>query len=140
VRYHLQQSRKCQIESFKSNLRLRVFVYLINQTALALEFQWLLCLYSQLSQIPQDHEKRQVAIDSDAEIRIIYSKTADGSKWVQTTHGERFVQLEMLIRCRRQVELLCVSKQCSIAYRIAMCVIPNLGLYKHRGVTYKQTL
>jgi hypothetical protein len=35
--------------------------------------------------IKADREKKQVAIDPDAKIRIIYSKTADGSKWVQTT-------------------------------------------------------
>jgi hypothetical protein len=28
---------------------------------------------------------REIAIDYDAKIRIIYSKTSDGSKWVQTT-------------------------------------------------------
>jgi hypothetical protein len=32
-----------------------------------------------------DREPRQVAVDPDAKIRIIYHKTADGSSWVQTT-------------------------------------------------------
>ena len=29
---------------------------------------------------------KEIAIDPDAKIRIIYSKTSDGSKWVQTTY------------------------------------------------------
>jgi hypothetical protein len=32
-----------------------------------------------------DRDPKLVAIDPDAKIRIIYSKTSDGSKWVQTT-------------------------------------------------------
>ncbi|KAF2675347.1 hypothetical protein BT63DRAFT_474975 [Microthyrium microscopicum] len=47
--------------------------------------QWCIAPYVMHGVAYADRERRQLAIDPDAKIRIIYSKTTDGAKWVQTT-------------------------------------------------------
>jgi hypothetical protein len=50
--------------------------------------QWCLAPYAMHGVYWAEHGK-QVAIDPDAKIRIIYSKTSDGRNWTQATIGTK---------------------------------------------------